>query len=129
MMDSRTALRHWGEWSRDKGKWRRTCRSIESRYVLDPERYQWPEDIETANRRLNRYNKLIAEEAELIISFKLPAQEKELLKILYITAPGSLSEEDIARRMGMSPKQFNTICLSAHARFGRIWREAHKEAA
>ncbi|MFK7088670.1 hypothetical protein AAFM71_07620 [Chromobacterium violaceum] len=125
MIEPAAALAHWGRWAVDTGNWRRTCVSIEKRFISDPSRYQFADDEE---KRLRfRYDARIGERTEDIVNL-LPDQEKLTLRARHVHFP-HLTDDIIARRLAMSARSFDTILLSATVRFGRLWREAYREAA
>lgn len=128
MIEPAAALAQWGKWLNDSGSWRGTTYSIEGRYASDPERYRFAEDAETARRRVRVcYSLLIACQVEQIVN-QLPQGEKAVLRARHVHYP-HLADEDVARRLAMSARAFDTLLLSASVRFGRMWRRQYQEAA
>jgi hypothetical protein len=124
-MEPSQALQHWARWAVDAGNWRRTCAGIEKHYASNPERYVHPEDAE--KRLRERYDVATGEKVEWLINC-MPDAEKCAMRALYIHYP-HLADEDIARRIGMSKASYEALSLTAHGRFGRMWREEHLVAA
>ncbi|UGA38201.1 hypothetical protein JOS77_30770 [Chromobacterium haemolyticum] len=128
MIEPAAALAQWGKWLNDSGSWRGTTFSIEGRYASDPERYRFAEDAETARRRCEvRYSPLIASQVEQMVN-QLHQGEKAALRARHVHYP-HLANEDIARRLAMSARAFDTLLLAATVRFGRAWREQSRKAA
>ena len=128
MIEPAAALAQWGKWLNDSGSWRGTAYSIEGRYASDPERYRFAEDAETARRRVEvRYSPLIASQVEQLVN-RLAPGEKAALRARHVHYP-HLADEDIARRLAMSARAFDTLLLAATVRFGRAWREQSRKAA
>lgn len=125
MIEPAAALKHWGAWAVDTGNWRRTCAGIEKRWVNDPSRYVHPDDMEKRFRF--KYDQRTGEKVEVLVN-TMHDQEKLVLRARHVHWP-HLADDIIARRLGMSPRSFDTTLLAATVRFGRIWREMHLSAA
>lgn len=125
MMESAAALAHWAKWAVDTGNWRRTCTSIEKRFINDPSRYTFADDDEKRFRF--KYDQRTGERVEKLVN-TLPDQEKLVLRARHVHWP-HLADDIVARRLAMSARAFDTTLLAATVRFGRIWRQAHSEAA
>lgn len=125
MIEPASALQHWAKWAVDNGSWRRTCAGIEKRYVFDAERYVHADDAE---KRLQfRYDMRTGESVERIV-VTLPDAERRALIARHVHWP-HLADDIVARRLGMSARSFDAILLAATVRFGRLWRDLHREAA
>lgn len=125
MIEPAAALKHWGAWAVDTGNWRRTCAGIEKRWVNDPSRYVHPDDVEKRFRF--KYDQRTGEKVEVLVN-TMHDQEKLVLRARHVHWP-HLADDIIARRLGMSPRAFDTTLLAATVRFGRIWREMNRSAA
>lgn len=125
MIEPAAALKHWGAWAVDTGNWRRTCAGIEKRWVNDPSRYVHPDDMEKRFRF--KYDQRTGEKVEVLVN-TMHDQEKLVLRARHVHWP-HLADDIIARRLGMSPRAFDTTLLAATVRFGRIWREMNRSAA
>ncbi len=125
MIEPAAALKHWGAWAVDTGNWRRTCAGIEKRWVNDPSRYVHPDDVEKRFRF--KYDQRTGEAVEVLVN-TMHDQEKLVLRARHVHWP-HLADDIVARRLGMSPRAFDTTLLAATVRFGRIWREMHRSAA
>lgn len=125
MIEPAAALKHWGAWAVDTGNWRSTCAGIEKRWVNDPSRYVHPDDMEKRFRF--KYDQRTGEKVEVLVN-TMHDQEKLVLRARHVHWP-HLADDIIARRLGMSPRAFDTTLLAATVRFGRIWRESHRVAA
>ena len=125
MIEPAAALKHWGAWAVDTGNWRRTCAGIEKRWVNDPSRYVHPDDMEKRFRF--KYDQRTGEAVEVLVN-TMHDQEKLVLRARHVHWP-HLADDIIARRLGMSPRAFDTTLLAATVRFGRIWREMNRSAA
>ena len=125
MIEPAAALKHWGAWAVDTGNWRRTCAGIEKRWVNDPSRYVHPDDMEKRFRF--KYDQRTGEKVEVLVN-TMHDQEKLVLRARHVHWP-HLADDIIARRLGMSPRAFDTTLLAATVRFGRIWRDMNRSAA
>lgn len=125
MIEPAAALKHWGTWAVDTGNWRRTCAGIEKRWVNDPSRYVHPDDMEKRFRF--KYDQRTGEKVEVLVN-TMHDQEKLVLRARHVHWP-HLADDIVARRLGMSPRAFDTTLLAATVRFGRIWREMNRSAA
>lgn len=125
MIEPAAALKHWGAWAVDTGNWRRTCAGIEKRWVNDPSRYVHPDDMEKRFRF--KYDQRTGEKVEVLVN-TMHDQEKLVLRARHVHWP-HLADDIVARRLGMSPRAFDTTMLAATVRFGRIWREMNRSAA
>lgn len=125
MIEPAAALKHWGAWAVDTGNWRRTCAGIEKRWVNDPSRYVYPDDMEKRFRF--KYDQRIGERVEALVN-TLQDQEKLVLRARHVHYP-HLADDLVAHRLAMSARAFDTTLLAATVRFGRIWREMHRSAA
>lgn len=125
MIEPAAALKHWGAWAVDTGNWRRTCAGIEKRWVNDPSRYIHPDDMEKRFRF--KYDQRTGEKVEVLVN-TMHDQEKLVLRARHVHWP-HLADDIIARRLGMSPRAFDTTLLAATVRFGRIWRDMNRSAA
>lgn len=125
MIEPAAALKHWGAWAVDTGNWRRTCAGIEKRWVNDPSRYVHPDDMEKRFRF--KYDQRTGEAVEVLVN-TMHDQEKLVLRARHVHWP-HLADDIVARRLGMSPRAFDTTLLAATVRFGRIWREMNRCAA
>jgi len=125
MIEPAAALKHWGAWAVDTGNWRRTCAGIEKRWVNDPSRYVHPDDVEKRFRF--KYDQRTGEKVEVLVN-TMHDQEKLVLRARHVHWP-HLADDIVARRLGMSPRAFDTTLLAATVRFGRIWREMNRSAA
>lgn len=125
MIEPAAALKHWGAWAVDTGNWRRTCAGIEKRWVNDPSRYVHPDDVEKRFRF--KYDQRTGEAVEVLVN-TMHDQEKLVLRARHVHWP-HLADDIVARRLGMSPRAFDTTLLAATVRFGRIWREMNRSAA
>ena len=125
MIEPAAALKHWGAWAVDTGNWRRTCAGIEKRWVNDPSRYVHPDDMEKRFRF--KYDQRTGEKVEVLVN-TMHDQEKLVLRARHVHWP-HLADDIIARRLGMSPRAFDTTLLAATVRFGRVWRDMNRSAA
>ncbi len=125
MIEPAAALKHWGAWAVDTGNWRRTCAGIEKRWVNDPSRYVHPDDVEKRFRF--KYDQRTGEAVEVLVN-TMHDQEKLVLRARHVHWP-HLADDIVARRLGVSPRAFDTTLLAATVRFGRIWREMNRSAA
>ena len=125
MIEPAAALAHWAKWAVDTGSWRQSCVSIEHRCIDDPARYVFEEDAEKRFRF--RYDQKIGELVEKLVT-TMPAAERQALQARHVHFP-ALTDEAVARRLGMSARGFDTVLLAATLRFGRLWRENHRVAA
>lgn len=125
MIEPAAALKHWGAWAVDTGNWRRTCAGIEKRWVNDPSRYVHPDDMEKRFRF--KYDQRTGEKVEVLVN-TMHDQEKLVLRARHVHWP-HLADDIVARRLGMSPRAFDTTLLAATVRFGRIWRDMNRSAA
>lgn len=125
MIEPAAALKHWGAWAVDTGNWRRTCAGIEKRWVNDPSRYAHPDDMEKRFRF--KYDQRTGEKVEVLVN-TMHDQEKLVLRARHVHWP-HLADDIVARRLGMSPRAFDTTLLAATVRFGRIWRDMNRSAA
>lgn len=125
MIEPAAALKHWGAWAVDTGNWRRTCAGIEKRWAEDPSRFVHADDAEKRFRF--RYDQKAGETAERLVN-ALVDQEKLVLRARHVHWP-HLSDENIARRLGMRPASFDTVLCAATVSFGKLWRRHHREAA
>jgi hypothetical protein len=125
MIEPAAALKHWGAWAVDTGNWRRTCAGIEKRWVNDPSRYIHPDDMEKRFRF--KYDQRTGEKVEVLVN-TMHDQEKLVLRARHVHWP-HLADDIVARRLGMSPRAFDTTLLAATVRFGRIWRDMNRSAA
>ena len=125
MIEPAAALKHWGAWAVDTGNWRRTCAGIEKRWVNDPSRYVHPDDVEKRFRF--KYDQRTGEAVEVLVN-TMHDQEKLVLRARHVHWP-HLADDIVARRLGISPRAFDTTLLAATVRFGRIWREMNRSAA
>ena len=117
-MEPAQALQHWAKWAVDSGSWRQTCYSAEGRFAMNKGRYVWSDD---EDRQLRvRYDPTIAQKVESLVCV-LPDMEKRAMQARYVNYP-HLADEDVARRVGISARCFDTYLMAAHAHFGRMWR-------
>lgn len=128
MMEPSAALKHWARWAVDNGGWRKTCYSYEGRFASDASRYQHAVDAENAEQRLAfRYDPRIGEQVERMVN-TLPDNEKQAMRARHVHWP-HLSDDIVARRLGISARSLDTVLLAATVRFGRAWRESQRVAA
>ncbi len=125
MIEPAAALAHWARWAVDPGNRSQSCVSIEHRCMDDPARYVFEEDAEKRFRF--RYDQRIGELVEKLVT-TMPAAERQALQARHVYFP-ALTDDAVARRLGMSARGFDTVLLAATARFGRLWRENHRVAA
>ncbi|MCG9064701.1 hypothetical protein LH425_06540 [Laribacter hongkongensis] len=125
MIEPAAALAHWAKWAIDTGSWRQSCVSIEHRCMDDPARYVFEEDAEKRFRF--RYDQRTGELVEKLVT-TMPTAERQALQARHVYYP-ALTDEAVARRLGMSARGFDTVLLAATLRFGRLWRESHRVAA
>ena len=74
-----------------------------------------------------KYDQRTGEKVEVLVN-TMHDQEKLVLRARHVHWP-HLADDIIARRLGMSPRAFDTTLLAAAVRFGRIWREMNRSAA
>jgi hypothetical protein len=125
MMSPATALQHWGSWAVDNGCWRLSCYSMESHYLGLRHRFLHDDDMEKARRF--RYDQHIGETVEALVN-TLPGHERRVLRARYVTWP-HLTDELIARRLGLPARNLDTLLLAAHLHFGQHWLQWQQGAA
>lgn len=102
----------------------RVCRSSTAAWMIQPV---------TCSRRMPkkrfrfRYDQRIGELVEKLVT-TMPTAERQALQARHVYYP-ALTDEAVARRLGMSARGFDSVLLAATARFGRLWRENHRVAA
>ena len=130
MSELNEQLKHWGAWSRDNGRWRQTCCSLERNFIFDKSRYnrhepnpgetQSDDAILLRNRTDFRYDIKIAERVESIVrklfkENKITEKERAILIIAYVFAP-HLSDEQVARKLKMNSRSYLTVRAAACSR-------------
>ncbi len=113
-------LKNWGAWARDIGNWRKTCCSMERKFINDPCRYGNKDDIEKQFKF--RYEQNIAEKAENIVKNMDSRQEKDILRAIYVFFP-HLPDEQLARMFGVNLEYFEKKHLSALNNFMLRWNQ------
>lgn len=111
-------------WAVDPGNRSQSCVSIEHRCMDDPARYVFEEDAEKRFRF--RYDQRIGELVEKLVT-TMPAARREALQARHVRP--ALTDDAVARRLGMSARRVRHRAAGSLARFGRLWRENHRVAA
>lgn len=112
------ALKHWAAWSRQYGFCLNTCCSIEKRFVNDPERYQWADDME--RRYAFKPNEMIALRVEKIIVSVLLKEEIRALVACEVYGY-SYPLDKIAEALGVKLASLKTYRLVARNKFKGAW--------